>query len=215
MSSSSASRFAPNRPRPRAVTALLSFSDRTCLYEPQAKYPQFIKDCEEKGVKYTAVMMAEADPSRGVGRSWKSFFGCPTKEAVEARMAELKYTWEWVDDGTTLRATSPALPAVRVAPGTDRRVFFNQLVAQIANAEEFRRRPGAGDEDTSLSRFLTFGDGSPLDEDILRFAKQACEDTAVELVWQPGDVALLDNFLVMHARRQFEGKRRVLASLVK
>ncbi|MEL7517687.1 MAG: TauD/TfdA family dioxygenase, partial [Pseudomonadota bacterium] len=32
--------------------------------------------------------------------------------------------------------------------------------------------------------------------------------------WQPGDVALVDNFTVMHGRRPFEGKRRVLASLV-
>ena len=35
-----------------------------------------------------------------------------------------------------------------------------------------------------------------------------------DLAWQAGDVALIDNFLVMHGRRPFEGKRTVLASLV-
>lgn len=55
----------------------------------------------------------------------------------------------------------------------------------------------------------------PSTTQILNEAKQLCEDVAVEMVWQPGDVALLDNYLVMHARRAFEGKRRVLASLVR
>ena len=35
-----------------------------------------------------------------------------------------------------------------------------------------------------------------------------------DLAWQAGDVALIDNFTVMHGRRPFEGKRRVLASLI-
>jgi alpha-ketoglutarate-dependent taurine dioxygenase len=35
-----------------------------------------------------------------------------------------------------------------------------------------------------------------------------------DLPWQTGDVALVDNFLVMHGRRPFSGSRRVLASLV-
>lgn len=46
-------------------------------------------------------------------------------------------------------------------------------------------------------------------------AKDLCEANAVEIEWQQGDVALLDNYLVMHARRPFEGPRKVLASLVK
>ena len=36
-----------------------------------------------------------------------------------------------------------------------------------------------------------------------------------DLEWQAGDVALVDNFRVMHGRRPFVGKRRVLASLIK
>jgi alpha-ketoglutarate-dependent taurine dioxygenase len=51
--------------------------------------------------------------------------------------------------------------------------------------------------------------------DALDYAKEVCEETAVEITWQKGDVALIDNFLVMHARRDYDGNRRVLASLVK
>jgi len=180
------------------------------------RHPQFVADAEAKGVKYTAYMAASNDASKGAGRSWKSFFGCDSVAAVEARMAELGYTWQWLEN-ETLRCTSPALPAVRVAPGpAARRVFFNQLVAQIANATDFHDRSGAeGKVEDVLEKYITFGDGSKMDAKILNEAKQLCEDVAVEMVWQPGDVALLDNYLVMHARRAFEGKRRVLASLVR
>ena len=43
------------------------------------------------------------------------------------------------------------------------------------------------------------------------------EKHAVDLQWQSGDVALLDNYLVMHARRIWNGplgSRKLLASLV-
>ncbi|EDQ87864.1 uncharacterized protein MONBRDRAFT_26881 [Monosiga brevicollis MX1] len=183
----------------------------------EAKHPQFVADLEAKGVKYTAFMAAVADPTKGAGRSWKSFFGCESKDAVEKRMQELGYSWEW-QENEVLKTTSPKLSAVRIAPGTDRKVFFNQLVAQIANATEFSANSGSSsDADVlkMLSKYMTFGDDTPMDVEALLFAKRCCDDTAVELNWQAQDVALLDNYLVMHARRDFDGPRRVLASLVR
>lgn len=53
-------------------------------------------------------------------------------------MRELGYTWEWQDDGV-LKATTPRLEAVVVAPGTEIRCFFNQLPATTNNAIEFSR----------------------------------------------------------------------------
>lgn len=80
----------------------------------EKKYPQFIKDCEEKGVTYTALLRAEPDPENGVGRGWKSFFARNSVEEAEKRMKELGYTWEWMDDDHDwLKATSPVLKAVR------------------------------------------------------------------------------------------------------
>ena len=32
--------------------------------------------------------------------------------------------------------------------------------------------------------------------------------------WEKGDVILIDNRTVMHSRRPFEGKRKILASLI-
>lgn len=135
------------------------------LEQLAAKHPAFVKDLEAKGVKYTATMQAENDASMGVGRSWKSFFGRQTRADVEARMTELGYTWQWLEN-EVLRCTSPVLQAIRTAPGTNRRVFFNQLPATIANATDFHNRmadKGSVGLDEVVARYITFGDGSAMD----------------------------------------------------
>lgn len=188
------------------------------LQELESQFPDFVTACRDKGVCYTAILKDVPDSSIGVGRSWKSFFGRNTVEEVEARMSELGYTWEWLDLGT-LKIKTPVLPAIRTIPGTSKEVFFNQMVAQIANARDFSGRDqGSDGAEKPLSEFLQdflrFGDGSAVPAEPLEFAHRLCEDCAIELQWKAGDVALLDNYAVMHARRAFEGKRRVLASLV-
>ena len=122
--------------------------------------------------------------------------------------------------------TTPVLSAVRAVPGPCgkmTRVFFNQMVAQaFANAAEFEVPKSAGSAAAIRSGeladvagpFLTFGDGEPVPLAPLRYARVVTETEAVELEWREGDVGILDNFLVLHARRPYEGPRRVLASLV-
>ena len=39
------------------------------------------------------------------------------------------------------------------------------------------------------------------------------EDLSFDLEWQAGDIALIDNTIAMHARRPFQGRRKVVASL--
>ena len=79
-----------------------------------------------------------------------------------------------------------------------------------------RPHTSAEKEAEQLSRFLTLGDGSPADLAALRFAAQVADAHAYDVEWQRGDVALIDNYLVMHARRAWigDGPRKVLASLV-
>lgn len=195
-------------------------SSAEVLRRLELKFHEFVEKLEAKGVKYSAYLRALPDPSKGVGRGWKQFFGkvVETKTEVEERMVELGYTWEWQDDDV-LRCTSPRLKAICVAPGTSERVFFNQLPATLANAKDWSDRSGELDDSNiteSLDRFLTFGDDSSFgsaDINALQYSKQLTEECAVELLWEQGDVGLLDNYLVMHARREYEGPRKVLASL--
>jgi hypothetical protein len=194
------------------------------LQSLESKFPQFVTLCEQRGVKYTAYLTAEPDPSKGVGRGWKSFFGVESKAACESKMASLGYSWEWRGEvdaklGELLCCTTPRLRAVRKAPGSGRRVFFNQIAAQLSNAKEWSSRLDVGDKaGIDIDRFMSFGDGSSMQPyvEALQFAKQTSDDNAVEIEWLRGDVALIDNYTLMHARRTWTGdakERRVLASL--
>ena len=173
------------------------------LYERlAADCPGFIRDCEQKGLKYSNVMPAENDATSGMGRSWLSTLGVDDKATAEQRLAELNYSHEWLDDGS-LRATTPALPGVREI-STGRKTFFNQLIAAFAGWKDDRNDPADA---------IRHGDGSKLDADAVQKAIDISEELSFEAHWQNGDVALLDNTVVMHGRRPFVGARKVLASL--
>jgi len=118
-------------------------------------------------------------------------------------MQALGYTWQWLDDDC-LKTTTPTLPAVKqISPG--RKVFFNQLIAAYQGWKDSRNDP---------AKSITFGDGSPLDTDAVIQAVQLADELSIDLPWQAGNVALVDNLTVLHGRKPFEGTRRVLASLV-
>jgi hypothetical protein len=173
------------------------------LFERLAeRCPEFAKNCEEKGLRYSNVMPAENDPKSGMGRSWKSTLRAETREEAESRLREIQYDWEWLPDGS-LRATTPVLPAVRNV-GQGRKAFFNQLIAAFQGWKDDRNDP---------SKAIRFGDGSPLDRDAVNVATELAYEMAFDLPWQKGDAVLVDNFVTMHGRRTFKGTRKVLASL--
>ena len=173
------------------------------LAELERREPTLVASFASRGVRYTNVMPGADDAGSGQGRSWRSTLGVGEREQAERRLAELGYQWEWGADDT-LRATSPVLPAIRdLADG--RRSFFNQLIAA------FR---GWSDTRNEASRSIRFGDGQPIGGEDMATAIAISEDLTVDLAWRQGDVALIDNFRVMHGRRPFEGRRRVLASLI-
>jgi len=165
--------------------------------------PAFAADCEKKGLRYTNTMPAENDAASGMGRSWRSTWQAESKEDAQRRMAQLNYTWEWLEDGC-LRATTPTLPAVRDL-GDGRRSFFNQLIAAFHGWKDARNDP---------AKSITHGDGVPLDSEAVQLAVDLASQFTFDVPWQNGDVALVDNYVTMHGRRSFSGVRRVLASLV-
>lgn len=177
-------------------------SDRL-LEELQVTEPDFVERCETLGVRYVNVMPGSDDAGSGQGRSWRSTLGVDTTHEAERRLESLGYDFEWLHE-EALRVTTAALPAVRELKD-GRRVFFNQLIAAFRGWKDTRNDPG---------KSLRFGDDSPMDKAALATASSLADELSFDLQWKPGDVALLDNFMVMHGRRPFAGSRRVLASLV-
>ena len=165
--------------------------------------PEFVESCARLGVRYSNVMPAEDDPESGQGRSWRSTLDAKSQEEAAARLDKLGYAQEWLDDGS-LRATTPRLPAIRTLVD-GRRVFFNQLIAAFRGWKDARNDP---------RKSICFGDDSEIPAASMQVAIELADELSFDLAWQTGDVALIDNYLVMHGRRPFVGERRVLASLV-
>ncbi len=175
------------------------------LYEAFKKAsPDMAKCFHDKGLKYTTRMPAEDDHASGQGRSWKSTLSVETTKQAEQKLVELGYTWEWIPDGG-LKAITPVLPAVRTLEnGTQ--VFYNQLVAAYLGWHGVRENPASA---------ITFGDGSHISTDALELIVELSKQFTFDVPWQDGDMALVDNKMVMHGRRPFSGerKRQVLVAL--
>lgn len=176
-------------------------SDLT-LKSLEDKNPTFVTKLREMGVKYRNSMPSEANLESGQGRSWKDTLTVKTEREAEEKLSSLGYRFNWLDDGT-LSVQTPALAAVDHF-GRGKEVFFNQIVAAAAGWTV-----AADDKEPRLC----FGDDTPMKQEDLTDAINAAYQHTVDLDWQTGDVALLDNLKVMHGRRPFEGSRSVLASL--
>ncbi len=168
----------------------------------EQSFPDFANRCQQLGLRYTHVMPPADDPKSGMGRSWQSTLRAVHRQEAEDRLRQLGYEWQWLENGY-LRVTTPRLPAVvTISPG--RSSFFNQLLAAYQGWKDFRNDP---------RRAVCFADGSLIDEAVVGQIAQWADDAAYDHVWQAGDVLLVDNRVVMHGRRTFQGTRKVLASL--
>ena len=167
----------------------------------KAEHGMFAADCETKGLRYTNVMPGEADTESEWGAVGKAP-SVDSRKAAEVRLAKLGYTWEWQANGD-LSVTTPVLPAVRRLTN-GRSSFFNQLIAAFKGWKDTRNDP---------ARAIRFGDG-PLTPVDVAAASAIADELTFDIPWQPGDIALVDNFVAMHGRRTFKGTRKVLASLV-
>lgn len=167
-------------------------------------HPIWAAELREKGVRYVTGMPSENDESAGQGRSWKSTLGVGSRQEAENRLHELGYDFDWQPDGA-LRTVSPALPAVIQIDET-RESFFHQLLAAYLGWPGVRQNPASA---------LMFGDDSKLPEALLAALAALAPDFTMDLKWQAGDVAIVNNRLVMHGRRPYGGSRKrvVLVSM--
>lgn len=173
------------------------------LQQLAEREPEFVEACERLGVRYSNVMPAKDDPESGQGRSWKSTLDSDDAKQAEARLEKLDYSYEWMRDGS-LRVTTAVLPAIRTLVD-GRRVFFNQLIAAFRGWQDVRN---------DRKKSIRFGDDTEIPNSSMSVAIEIADELSFNLAWQAGDVALIDNYQVMHGRRPFQGQRRVLASLV-
>jgi alpha-ketoglutarate-dependent taurine dioxygenase len=172
------------------------------LVELEKARPDFVAKLRSLGVRYRNAMPESADLASGQGRSWRDTLNVADRKQAEQRLTELGYNFRWLDDGG-ISVQTPALLAVDEF-GRGKDVLFNQIVAAAA---------GWINDESDEDPRLCYGDYSRIDQADLDAAIAASYEHTVDLEWQTGDIALLDNLKVMHGRRPFSGSRSILASL--
>jgi alpha-ketoglutarate-dependent taurine dioxygenase len=145
--------------------------------------------------------------------SWQDFFRTTDKAAVEAMCAQNGLEWQWLDKGG-LR-TKQLCPAIIEHPDTGDAVFFNQIQLHHVSCLEPAVRESLismlGVD--SLPRNVYYGDGTPIEDEVVDEIGALYERTAVRFPWQQGDLIMLDNMLVAHARDPFVGPRKIVVAM--
>lgn len=169
-------------------------------------YEEFLKKLEN-GVRYYRVMTGYDRSDSAIGRGWKATLNVENRRDAEKVLKGRGYDWEWIGDGedAMLKEITPLLDAIRVNKNGEK-VFFNQLVAAWT---------GWRDEFNTPENCVRYADCSPLDQKAMEAARDIMEDCCVDFPWHTGDILYIDNTSAMHARRSFQGERRILASLAK
>jgi alpha-ketoglutarate-dependent taurine dioxygenase len=149
----------------------------------------------------------------GLDVSWRDVFGTDDRAKVEAYCASHGIECQWKDDGE-LR-TRQRCQAVAAHPRTGEMVWFNQAhLFHVSNLEpEVRATLLDLVEEEDLPRNVTYGDGSPLEDEALSAVRETLDRHTVAFPWRSGDVVMLDNMLVAHGRAPFRGPRKVVVAM--
>ena len=161
----------------------------------------------------------------GVPKPWTEVFDTADEAKVE-RIATAK-GWEisWLADGS-VQLWQEILPAMKTHPRGAETVWFNQAHIFAPEASlRWARRDGRDDQLRRLSRayaetpelvdHVFHGDGTQISAADAEHLFDVFAESEIPVRWRPGDLMLLDNVLAVHGRTAFEGKRRVLAALIR
>ncbi len=148
----------------------------------------------------------------GLDVSWQHFFRTDDRAAVERKCRDWSMEFEWKPDGLRTRQ---ACDAIVRHPRSGQEVFFNQiqLFHGACMDPEVRRSMLEVFDGKDLPRDLRYGDGSPVEDEVAAEISAAYSRLAVAFPWREGDILLLDNMRVAHARNPFVGPRKIVVAM--
>lgn len=149
----------------------------------------------------------------GFGMSWEMSFQTSDRAEVEAYCRRTGIEWQWKADGG-LR-TRQVRPAIFDHPRTKEQVWFNHAtffhISTLPEKISAALLSGFDEEDLPNNTF--YGDGSAIEPETMKMLHAAYQAEKVSFEWQQGDVLVIDNMLVAHAREPYVGERRVLVAM--
>ncbi|MET8155804.1 TauD/TfdA family dioxygenase [Sphaerisporangium sp. NPDC005289] len=161
----------------------------------------------ERGVRYVR------NYGGGLDLSWQRAFETDDRGEAERTFRDLGISYEWFDGGR-LR-TWQVCQAVVSHPVTGEAAWFNQahLFHPSSLPAEVRESLLASSGEEDLPRNALYGDGTPIEESALEEVRAAFAAETVAEPWSAGEVLLIDNVLMSHGRRPYEGPRKVLVAM--
>ncbi|OUM08463.1 syrP protein [Pseudomonas syringae] len=168
---------------------------------------EVVETFERKALRYSRTFTAGVEPG------WQDFFGTDRPEVVEARCREQGTAFEWLDADTLQIHTR--CPAVIRHPVTGQAAFFNQVQLHhpFCLGEEMREDLFDMFGEDRMPRMVSYGDGTPVEDHVMALVGEAYEACAVRFQWQKGDLIMLDNMLVAHARDPYEEPRLIAVAM--
>lgn len=149
----------------------------------------------------------------GFGLPWQTVFQTEDRAEVEAYCASVGIQVEWKENNR-LR-TSQVGPAMVRHPRTGEEVWFNHgtffHVSTLPPSIRDSLTANFAGDDLPTNTF--YGDGSPIEADVLVELRAAYMNSLVKFPWQQGDVLFIDNILAVHGREPFTGQRRILTGM--
>ncbi|CAM3088809.1 TauD/TfdA family dioxygenase [Corallococcus sp. ZKHCc1 1396] len=150
-----------------------------------------------------------------LGLSWQTAFQTEDRAEVEAYCQRSGIQVEW-RDGNRLR-TRQVRRAAGLHPVTGEPVWFNHAtffhVSTLPEPVASALLADLGEEE--LPNQTYYGDGGPIEPEVMRTLRAAYEAEQVMFPWERGDLLVIDNLLAAHARSSFVGPRRVLAGMAR
>jgi alpha-ketoglutarate-dependent taurine dioxygenase len=150
----------------------------------------------------------------GLGRDWPDVFQTENPAEVEARCKADGIEMAWKDGGQRL-STWAVRPAIVRHPDTGEMSWFNQAQHWHVSCvdDDTRKSMEAVFAAEDMPRSCHFGDGSPIPDQVMGEILDHYRQLEVSFPWQRGDVLVVDNISVAHARNPFAGERKLLVAL--
>lgn len=152
--------------------------------------------------------------SKGVDLSWQEVFHTQEKLEVEKFCKENEIDFQW-SEGIIELVTRQVCQASLVHPVTREPVWFNQAhlfhVSSLAENSRLSLIQEIGEN--NLPRNALYGNGEPIELEVLDHIRQVYEREKLKFKWQRGDIMLLDNILMTHGREPYKGERKVAVAM--
>lgn len=146
--------------------------------------------------------------------SWQEVFQTSDPEQVNQYCHENGIETRW-DSNYTRLSTRQVCQATTTHPISNTKVWFNQAHLFHISALEPQTLKTLINEfgENDLPRNAFYGDGSPIEIEILDHIRQIYNKEKKFFKWQKRDIMILDNLLMAHGRRPFEGERKVVVAM--